>query len=212
MSLYFQPNKSDTIKSYKQDEALIETHSGQRIKFSRSDWGGEFLSNKMKSYQDSKGTVHELTVHDSPPQNSVSEHGMRTWAELSRALLIASGLPRFLWEEAMKHIAWVKNRSPHSTLNGKSPYKMKHKKVPHLGNIHEFGTVAYVKDLKAGKLDAHAKLGRFVGYNSESKGFCIYWQMVSHSWTWCYIQPGRHTHQKRPCCYSQWCSVWGGEG
>ena len=37
MSLYFQPNKSDTIKSYKQDEALIETHSGQRIKFSHSD-------------------------------------------------------------------------------------------------------------------------------------------------------------------------------
>ena len=52
---------------------------------------------------------------------------------------------------------------------------MKHKKVPQLGNIHEFGTVAYVKDLKAGKLDAHAKLGRFVGYDSESKGFRIYW-------------------------------------
>ena len=52
---------------------------------------------------------------------------------------------------------------------------MKHKKVPHLGNIDEFGMVAYVKDLKAGKLDARAKLGRFVGYNSESKGFHIYW-------------------------------------
>ena len=36
-SLYFQPNKSDTIKSYKWDEALIKTHSGNRIKFSRSD-------------------------------------------------------------------------------------------------------------------------------------------------------------------------------
>ena len=75
----------------------------------------------------------------------------------------------------MKHIAWIKNRSPHSTLNGKSPYEMKHKKVPHLGNIHEFGTAAYVKDLKARKLDAHAKLGWFIGYNSESKGFPIYW-------------------------------------
>ena len=36
-SLYFQPNKSNTIKSYKQDEALIKTHSGQRIKFSCLD-------------------------------------------------------------------------------------------------------------------------------------------------------------------------------
>ena len=100
---------------------------------------------------------------------------MQTQAELARALLITSGLPRFLWEEAMKHVAWIQNRSPHSALDGKSPYKMKHKKVYHLGNIHEFGTAAYVKDLKVGKLDAHAKLGWFVGYNSESKGFCIYW-------------------------------------
>ena len=34
---------------------------------------------------------------------------------------------------------------------------------------------AYVKDLKAGKLDARAQMGRFVGYDSESKGYRIYW-------------------------------------
>ena len=38
-----------------------------------------------------------------------------------------------------------------------------------------FGTAAYVKDLKAAKLNAHAKLRQFVGYDSESKGFHIYW-------------------------------------
>ena len=75
----------------------------------------------------------------------------------------------------MKHVAWLKDRSPHHALDGKSPYEMKHKKAPHLGNIHEFGSAAYVKDLKAGKLDAHAKSGWFVGYDSESKGFHIYW-------------------------------------
>lgn len=97
----------------------------------------------------------ENSVHDSPPQNGVAERGMRTRAELARALLISSGLPRFLWEEAMKHVEWVKERS--------------------LAGIHEFGAAAYVKDLKAGKLDARALLGRFVGYDSESKGFRIYW-------------------------------------
>ena len=91
----------------------------------------------------------------------------------------------FLWEEAMKHVAWIKNRSPHSTLDGKSPYEMKHKRVSHLGNIHEFGTVAYVKDLKARKLDTCAKLGWFMGYGSGSKSFHIYWtnkQSVTVEW------------------------------
>lgn len=60
-------------------------------------------------------------------------------------------------------------------LEGKTPYEMKNKKKPNLAGIQEFGAAAYVKDLKAGKLDARAKLGRFVGYDSESKGFRIYW-------------------------------------
>ena len=47
--------------------------------------------------------------------------------------------------------------------------------MPYLAGIQEFGATAYMKDLKAGKLDAHAKVGCFVGYNSESKGYRIYW-------------------------------------
>ena len=52
---------------------------------------------------------------------------------------------------------------------------MLNKEVPNLAGIQEFGAAAYMKDLKIGKLDARAKVGRFVGYNSESKGYRIYW-------------------------------------
>jgi hypothetical protein len=60
-------------------------------------------------HQDERGTQCELTIHDSPPQNSVSERGMHTQVEQARALLIGSGLPHFLWEEAMKHLGWIQN-------------------------------------------------------------------------------------------------------
>jgi hypothetical protein len=129
----------------------------------------------MTKHQDQKGTVREMTVHDSPPQNGVAERGMRTRAERARALLISSGLPRFLWEEAMKHSTWIQNRTPARANDGKSPYQIKHQKKPNLAGIQEFGAAAYVKDLKAGKLDARAKKGRFVGYDAESKGYRIYW-------------------------------------
>ena len=52
---------------------------------------------------------------------------------------------------------------------------MKNGKKPYLGGIQEFGVAAYVKDLKAGKLDPQAKMGKFVGYDSKSKGYRIYW-------------------------------------
>jgi len=104
--------KSETFRSYKRDEALIHTQTGNIIKVVRSDRGGEFLSKEIMDHQLDKGTIHEWTVHDSPQQNGTAERGMRTRAERARALLLASGLPRFLWEEAMKHTTWLQNRTP----------------------------------------------------------------------------------------------------
>ena len=75
----------------------------------------------------------------------------------------------------MSHSVWLQNHSPMQALRGKTPYEMVNGKKPYLGGIQEFGVAAYVKDLKAGKLDPRAQKGRFVGYDSESKGFCIYW-------------------------------------
>jgi hypothetical protein len=81
IKLYFQVKKSQTFNSYKKNEAYIKTQHENHIKTCCSNKGGEFLSNQMISHQDLKGTKRELTVHDSPPQNGVSERGMRTRAK-----------------------------------------------------------------------------------------------------------------------------------
>ena len=60
---------------------------------------------------------------------------MQTRAERVQALLLASGLPWFLWEVAMHHIIWLKNRTPACALEGKTPYKMIYKWKPSLGGI-----------------------------------------------------------------------------
>ena len=66
MKLYFLKMKDQNFGAYKQDEAYLETHSGNHIKWMHSDQGGEFLSKEMKNHQDLKGTLCKLTVHDSP--------------------------------------------------------------------------------------------------------------------------------------------------
>ena len=174
MKLYFLKTKNQIFEAYKWDEAYLETHSGNHIKWMHSDWGGKFLSKEMKNHQDSKGTLHKLTVHDSPQQNGIAECGNQMWAEQAHAMLISSGLPWFLWEEAMKHSAWLQNRTPTCALDRKTPYEMWHGKKPYLAGIQEFRTMAYMKDLDVGKLDPKAHIGRFMGYDSKSKGYQIY--------------------------------------
>jgi hypothetical protein len=90
-------------------------------------------------------------------------------------MLISSGLPIFLWEEAMRHGSWIRKRVPHKALKNKTPYEVIKKVKPNLTGIQEFGTAAYVKNNAAGKLQPRARVGRFVGYDSESKGYRIYW-------------------------------------
>ena len=50
---------------------------------------------------------------------------------------------------------------PARALNGKTPFKMKLTRKPNLANIHKFGAAAYVKNLKARKLDSRALVGHF---------------------------------------------------
>ena len=73
VKLYFQKKKSQTFDSYLRDEAYIETQAGNRIKVCHSDQGGEFLSKEITTHQDTKGTVRELTMHDSALQNGTAE-------------------------------------------------------------------------------------------------------------------------------------------
>ena len=140
--LYFQEKKSETIWSYKQDEALIKTQTGNQIKVVHSDRGSEFMSDEIINYQNSKGTIREFTVHDSPQQNGVAKRGMCTQAEQACALLLSSGLPCFPWEEAMHHSAWLQDQTPTCALDGQTPYEMKNGKKPYLGGIQEFGVAA----------------------------------------------------------------------
>lgn len=46
---------------------------------------------------------------------------------------------------------------------------------PNLAGIQAFGATIWVKDLEANKLELHAKVRRFVGYDEESKGFRVYY-------------------------------------
>lgn len=109
---YFLVKKSETFNLYKQDKAWILNHGGKLTSYAHFDRGGEFMSNEFNQHLKAKGTQHELTIHDSPAQNGVSEREMHTCGEAMCTLLISSRLPHFLWVEAIVHGCWIQNHMP----------------------------------------------------------------------------------------------------
>ena len=61
----------------------------------------EFILGEFKDYLVSEGIILEMTSPYLPSQNGVAERLNRTLIERARAMIINSGLPKFLWEEAI---------------------------------------------------------------------------------------------------------------
>jgi transposase InsO family protein len=176
--LMLQRLKSETFESYKTFEAWAKTQIGvQAIGKLRSDRGGEYLDNEFTKYLAAQGTQRILTTHDTPEYNGVAERLNRTLLERTRALLHASGLPKFLWGEAINHVVWLKNRTTSKALpSGKTPYELVYGRKPDLSGLHEWGAPVWVHDATGSKLDGRGRQGRWIGFDEASNAHRIYFE------------------------------------
>ncbi|EGO02478.1 hypothetical protein SERLA73DRAFT_47130, partial [Serpula lacrymans var. lacrymans S7.3] len=58
---------------------------------------------------------------------------------------------------------------------GTMPYEVIHSCILNFSNTHKFGCTAHIKNINTGKLDPHAKAGKWIGFDDASKGHKIYW-------------------------------------
>ena len=90
-------------------------------------------------------------------------------------MLLRRNIPKFLWPEAINYATWLKNRLPSHAIPGETPYSLVYKTTPNLSQAHEFGGKLYVHSTTGGKLVARADEAIFVGIDTESKGYRVYW-------------------------------------
>ena len=68
-------------------------------------------------------------------------------------MLHVSGLPKFLWVEAINHAVYLKNCTMTKALDGKMPYEVFHGRKLNLQGLLEFGSQVWVHDTSGSKLD-----------------------------------------------------------
>ncbi|KEP45242.1 putative Pol-like polyprotein/retrotransposon, partial [Rhizoctonia solani 123E] len=122
-AVYFMKSNKETREHYKSFEALIRTQTGNSIKRLRSDEGKEYVNQELKSYVQSQGTIQELTAPHSSSSNSMAERLMRILLDYAQAALMQYELPKFLWQQAVGHVNYIKNRIP-TRAHGKTPHEL----------------------------------------------------------------------------------------
>ena len=165
--------KSKTAKEVR--ECFLEFRNvfeqdGRRIKSIRTDGGGEYRK-QMAELCKETGIHHEETAPYTPEQNGVAKRANRTICERIRAILADTGLPKELWAELARTVAHVKNRSPTTALNNRTPYEALYGQRPDVSHLVAIGTKAFVHmpKKKTKKLDPRNFEGIMVGYGESNQ-------------------------------------------
>ncbi|KAJ9566156.1 hypothetical protein OSB04_002122 [Centaurea solstitialis] len=110
--VYLMRHKSESFERFKEFQNEVQNQLDRKIKFLRSDRGGEYLSDEFDNHLMECGIVSQLTPPYTPQMNGVSERRNRTLLDMVRTMMCHSTLPMSFWGHALETAAHILNRAP----------------------------------------------------------------------------------------------------
>ncbi|KAE8995148.1 hypothetical protein PR001_g20196 [Phytophthora rubi] len=148
------------------------------IKVIRTDGGTEFRNQDFRRLVGAEGVRHQHTTRYRSRQNGVAERAIRTLTEMAAAMMIEARLPHYLWEDALQHAAYIRNRVP-KRGQSQSPHQHLFGSTPNLSKLPVFGQSMAVRTpeevrRKHFRFYGRGAVGAFVGFNEDTKGYKVY--------------------------------------
>ena len=101
----------------------VENHRNKKIKFLRSDRGGEYLSFKSSTRLRKCEIVPQLTPAGTPQRNCVSERRNQTLLDMVRSMMSLTDLLLSFWGFILETAAFTLNRTPSKSVDS-TPYEL----------------------------------------------------------------------------------------
>ena len=161
--------KSQGFDTFQKFICQAERQSGKKLKHLRTDFGGEFANHAFEEYTSKEDVKWEPSAPYTPEQNGKAERLNYSLMSSVRSILSAMHLPKTLWDELIKTVAYLKNQSP--GINGITPYELSNHIRPNLSHLKVVGSRAWVHipKKKRVKLDVRSWQGIFIGYKGKNQ-------------------------------------------
>ncbi|KAJ9541861.1 hypothetical protein OSB04_028367 [Centaurea solstitialis] len=121
--VYLMRHKSESFERFREFQNEVQNQLGRKIKFLRSDRGGEYLSDEFDNHLMECGIVSQLTPLYTPQMNGVLERRNRTLLDMVQSMMCHSTLPISFWGHALETAAHILNRAPTKSVE-KTPYEL----------------------------------------------------------------------------------------
>lgn len=162
--------KDEAVQCIKEHLTYLRTQ-GKSPRALRADNGKEYSNDELITWCRKEGIEIQFTAPYSPSQNGVAERLNRTLIELARAMMDARKVPEFLWDSAVLHATYIRNRA-YTKSQMKTPYELWYGERPNVSHLREFGTPVWVLlqgQNRPNKLQPKSSKRLFLGYDDGSK-------------------------------------------
>lgn len=176
MYVYFMKAKSEVVDKLRSFIHEASVTAQCQVQILRSDNGSEFKNESVKLLCDTEGVIQEFSAPYTPQQNGEIERANRTILETARTILHGSGLPLFLWGEAVATAVYLRNRLTNKRNRDKTPFELFHGKAPQFSHMIEFGKELHLLDSRRGESKFQSKTieAYMVGYGSRNRTYRCY--------------------------------------
>jgi len=135
----FLASKDETFGKFIAFIKKVEKRVGHSFVCLRSDHRTEFENSSFIEFCNEHGVEHNFSARRTPQQNEVVEHKNRTLKDMTRTMLIASGLGRNFWAEALNTSYYIINRCMIRPILNKTPYEIFKGRKPNIMHLRIFG-------------------------------------------------------------------------
>lgn len=172
----FLKEKSEVANEVIKYIQYIKVQFNKTPKIFRSDRGTEYTVDTLQKFLKSQGILFQHTVGYAPEQNGIAERKNRTLVEAARTMLIDADLPKNLWSEAINEACYNLNRVFGKKFTNFSPFEKFYLEDQDFNDFHVFGSEVYIHVPSAlrKKLDSKAIKCKYLGHDSQAKGYRVY--------------------------------------
>ena len=166
-------NKSQALQKIKEYVFQFEGYFERTLLKMKSDNAKEMNSDELVEFLTAHGIRKVTTAPYSSETNGHAERMIRTIIEEARTMMEATGTPRSLWPQAIKHATYIYNHTWQRRANNiPSKAFWEERFIPMMPEkLLPFGQPIMVKNtIRGSKLEVVGHKGRYVGVEETSNG------------------------------------------
>ena len=122
----------------------IERQLGSKVRFIRSDGGGEYTSEYARSWYTKMGIIHQVSPRYTPELNGTAERFNRTLKEMAASMLSTASLDHAFWDYAVRYASAMLMKTS-SNAEGVNAWFNLTGRTPNLSKLFMFGEFVYVQ-------------------------------------------------------------------